>query len=125
MLPFNTSSFSNTLGATDLPVQRKALVAPFKEEFDRKPDDILQHIANFTHQSEEAGVIKDFQFMDEEHEPQSNIDMSDWTAAASWLTDPIRFTYGNILIDPSKATLNKFKQARDATRSTLKKFSVH
>jgi hypothetical protein len=36
MLPFNTSAFSNTLGAQDRAAQRKALVAPLKEDFDGK-----------------------------------------------------------------------------------------
>ncbi len=36
MLPYNTSSFSNTLDATDRPAQRKAVVAPFKEEEEAK-----------------------------------------------------------------------------------------
>jgi hypothetical protein len=47
MLPFNTSTFSNLLGASDRAAQRKALVAPFKDEFDGKSDDVLQHIADF------------------------------------------------------------------------------
>jgi hypothetical protein len=45
MLPFNTGAFSNTLGATDRAAERKALVAPLKEEFDGKAEDVLQHIA--------------------------------------------------------------------------------
>jgi hypothetical protein len=77
MLPFNTSSFSNTLGATDHAAQHKALVAPFKEDFDGKADDVLQHIAIFTHRCEESGVIEDFKFIEEEHLPPSNIDMPD------------------------------------------------
>jgi hypothetical protein len=77
MLPFNTSSFSNTLGASDCAAQRKALVAPFKEEFDGKPDDVLQHFALFKHRCEESGVIKDFKFIEEEHLPPSDVNMSD------------------------------------------------
>ncbi len=92
MLPFNTSSFSNTLGATDWAAQRKALVAPFKEEFDGKSDDVLQHIAIFTHRCEESRVIEDFRFIDEEHLPPSDIDMSDPKQWTSWLSDLHRFT---------------------------------
>jgi hypothetical protein len=33
MIPFNTSAFSNLLGASDRTVQRNALIIPFKEEF--------------------------------------------------------------------------------------------
>jgi hypothetical protein len=123
MLPFNTSSFSNTLGASDRAAQRKALVAPFKEEFEGKPEDVLQHIAIFTHRCEESGVIEDFKFIEEEHLPPSDIDMSDPKQRTSWLSDPRRFTYGNILLDSSKATLEKMQQARDDIRQALKKFS--
>jgi hypothetical protein len=45
MIPFNTSAFSNLLGASDRAMQRNALVVPFKEEFDGKFEDVLQHIA--------------------------------------------------------------------------------
>jgi hypothetical protein len=77
MIPFNTTSFSNTLGSSDRASQRKALVAAFKEEFDGKPEDVLQHIAIFTHRCEESGVIEDFNFIEKEHLPPSDIDMSD------------------------------------------------
>jgi hypothetical protein len=70
MLPFNTSAFSNTLGATDRAAQRKALVAPFKEDFEGKAEDVLQHIAAFTQRCEETGVIEDFKFIEEEHPPR-------------------------------------------------------
>ncbi len=39
LLPFNTSVFSNILGAPDRAAQRKAIVAPF-DEFDAKPEDV-------------------------------------------------------------------------------------
>jgi hypothetical protein len=124
MLPFNTSSFSNTLGAADRAAQRKALVASFKEEFDGKSEDVLQHIALFTHRCEESGVIEDFKFIQEEHLPPSDIDMSDPKQRTSWLSDPRRFTFGNILLDSSKATLEKMQQARDDIRTALKKFTT-
>jgi hypothetical protein len=37
LLPFNTSTFSNTLNADDRAAQRKALVAPFQDLFDANP----------------------------------------------------------------------------------------
>jgi hypothetical protein len=104
---FSTSAFSNTLGATDRAAQRKALVTPFKVEFDGKAEDVLQHVAAFTQRCEETGVIEDFQFIEEEHSPPSDVDMSDPKASIAWLSDPRRFTYSNILIDSSKATLQK------------------
>jgi hypothetical protein len=94
MLPFNTSAFSNTLGASDCTAQHKALVAPFKEEFDGKAEDVLQHIAVFNQRSRTA-----------------------------WLSDSRRFTYGNILLDSSNATLEKLQQGRDSIRSSLQKFT--
>jgi hypothetical protein len=123
MLLFNTSAFSNTLGATDRAAQHKALITPFKEEFDGKAEDVLQHIAAFTQRCEETRVIEDFQFIEEEHSPSSDVDMSDPKASIAWLSDPRRFTYGNILIDSSKATLQKLQQARDSIRSSLQKFT--
>jgi hypothetical protein len=76
MLPFNTSAFSNTLGAPDCATQRKALITPFKEEFDGKAEDVLQQIAVFNQHCEETGIIEDFNFIEEEHLPPSDIDMS-------------------------------------------------
>jgi hypothetical protein len=49
--------------------------------------------------------------------------MTDSKQKASWLKDPRRFTYGNILFDSSKATLEKLQQARDSIYSSLKKFA--
>jgi len=47
LLPFNTSAFSNVLGTADRAAQRKALVSS-SDEFDGKPEDVHQHIAQFT-----------------------------------------------------------------------------
>jgi hypothetical protein len=113
MLPFNTSALSNTLGTSDHAAQRKALVAPFKEEFDGKPEDVLHHIAVFTQHCEETGVIDDFSFIEEKHPPPPSVDMSHSKEKAARLVDPSHFTYGNILLDSSKATLEKLQQARD------------
>ncbi len=92
MLPFNTSAFSNTLGATNRAVQCKALVAPFKEDFDAKSDDVIQHIASFTHRCEETGVVEDFNFVLHENAPPSDVDMTDPKAKTSWLADSRCFT---------------------------------
>jgi hypothetical protein len=117
MLPFNTRSFSNTLGATERAAQCKALVSPFKEEFNGKSEDVLQH------RCEESGVIEDFKFLIKENLPPPDIDMSDPKEKTAWLSDVCRFTYGNILIDSSQATLEKIQQARDDICSSLQKFS--
>jgi hypothetical protein len=81
MLPFNTSAFSNTLGASDRAAQRKAIVAPFNE-FDAKSEDVIQHITQFTHRCEETGIMEDFNFIDFEKSPPSDVDLSDPTAKA-------------------------------------------
>jgi hypothetical protein len=61
MLPFNTSTFSNTLAASDQAAQCKAIITPFKEEFARIHD-VLQHIVTFYHSCLETGVIEDLCF---------------------------------------------------------------
>jgi hypothetical protein len=124
MPPFNTSSFSNTLGATNRAAQQKAFISPFKEEFDGKLEHVLQHIATFMHRCEESGVIENFKFLLQENQPPPDMDMSDQKEKAAWLSDNHRFTYGNILIDSSQATLEKIQQARDDIHSALKKFST-
>lgn len=124
MLPFNTSAFSNSLAASDRAAQRKAIVTPFKEEFDGNIDDVLQHIASFNHRCIETGVIEDFNFIDEENEPPSDIDMDDPKARIAWLSDSRRFTYGNLLIDSTNATIEKLQASRDTIRSNLMKFTT-
>jgi hypothetical protein len=76
-LPFNTSVFSNTLNAVDRSAQRKALVAPFKEEFDGNPANLLYFIAIFTQQCQETGVVQDFTYVEQENPPPSTFDMND------------------------------------------------
>jgi len=124
MLPFNTSAFSNTLGSSDRAAQRKALVAPFKEDFDGKPDDVLQHIALFNHRCEETGVTQDFSYIEHENPVPSTVDMTNPKEKAAWLADPDRFSYGNILIDSSSVTLEKLQATRDKIRTSLQKFST-
>jgi hypothetical protein len=104
--------FSNTLGATNRAAQRKALVAPLKEEFDGKPEDVLRHIADFNHCCKEVGVIEDFKVIIKENTPPSKLDLSDpidqatWHSdpdhQATWHSDPDHFVYRNVLIDSSQ-----------------------
>jgi hypothetical protein len=108
--------FSNTLSASDCATQRKALVALLKEEFDRKPKDVLQHIKAFHHHCKETCVVEDFKYIKEEHLPPSSIDLNDPAQFTAWLADPDRFTYGNILLDSSTATIEKMQQARNAIK---------
>jgi hypothetical protein len=84
----NDSAFSNILGASDHAAQHKAVVASFKEDFDGKPEDILQHIAVFTHCCEETVVIEVLNFIEKENDPPSHIDMSDPSNCTALLTDP-------------------------------------
>jgi hypothetical protein len=104
LLPFNTSAFTNQLNADDHPVQCKAIVAPFKEEFDGTSDNVLHFISLFTQCCRETGVVDELKFILQEHSPPSNVDMTDATARTAWLIDSRCFTYGNFLIDSSQAT---------------------
>jgi hypothetical protein len=124
LLPSNTSAFSNLLGASDHAAQRKALVALFKEEFDGSSDDVLQHIASFSTRCTKTGVIEDFNYIEKENDPPSDIDMDDPASKTSWLSNPRCFIYGNILIDAFTATIEKLQQARDKIRNSLQKFTT-
>jgi hypothetical protein len=123
MLPFTTSTFSNILGAPDCATQRKAIVAPFKEEFDGKSEDVL-YIADFSQCCEDTGIVKDFNFIEEEHLPPSNVDMTDSKAHTAWLSDTHCFTYGNILINSSTASIEKLQQINDSIHISLGKFTM-
>jgi hypothetical protein len=101
LLPFNTSTVSNLLVAPDQAAQGKALIAPFKEEFDGSPEDVLQHITSFNTHCVEPGVTEDFSYIEEVNEPPSDFDMNDSSPHTAWLSDLHHYTYGNILIDAS------------------------
>jgi hypothetical protein len=75
MPPYNTSSFSNILDAPDRAAQRKAVVTPFKDNFDGSIDNVMQHIGDFTHRCHETGMIEEFTFVDEENPPPDDVDM--------------------------------------------------
>jgi hypothetical protein len=122
MLPFNTSAFSNSLGSSNQAAQQKAIVAPF-DTFDAKPEDVMQHIVQFTQQCEETEIMEDFHFVESENSPPSDVDISDPKANAAWLQDPHQLNYGNILIDSSKADIHKVQAAWDLICNNLKKFS--
>jgi hypothetical protein len=119
LLPFNTSTFSNTLNAVDRAAQRKALVAPFPEKFDANPEDVLQFIETFTQRCKETGVVEEFNFIIKENLPPDDVDMDDTISRTAWLTDSHRFTQGNLLIDSFQASLENVKQARDSLLSDL------
>ena len=112
LLPFNTSAFSNVLGASDRAAQCKALVSPF-DEFDGKPEDVHQHIAQFTQCCVETGVVKDFSYIISENSPPSDVDLTDSIEKAAWILNPCRFTTGNFLLDASQATIEKVQAACD------------
>jgi hypothetical protein len=122
MLPFNTSAFSNLLGAPDRTAQQKALISPF-EEFDGKAEDVTQHISCFTQCCDETGVIEDFNFIISENSPPCDFDLSSPLEKAAWLSDSHHFTHGNFLIDASQATIEKVQAARDKIRTNLQQFT--
>jgi hypothetical protein len=51
--------YSDTLNSDDQPAKQKALVAPFKENFDGQLDNLHHFIALFTQQQQGTGVIGD------------------------------------------------------------------
>jgi len=122
LLPFNTSAFSNVLGTADRAAQRKALVSS-SDEFDGKPEDVHQHIAQFTQHCIKTGVIEDFLFIISENPAPSDVDLNDPIEKAAWLSDTRHFTTGNLLIDASQATVEKVQAAHDKIRGSLQKFS--
>jgi hypothetical protein len=67
--------------------------------------------------------MEDFNFVESENSPPSDVDLSDPKATAAWLQDPRRLNYGNILIDSSKADIHKVQATWDLIRNNLKKFS--
>jgi hypothetical protein len=119
LLPFNTSTFSNILNADDRAAQRKALVAPFQDLFDANHENVLQFTENFTQRCQETGVMADFDYIVQENQPPSDVDLTDKTSVAAWQTDPRRFTIKNLLIDSSEATFDNVKAARDTIRNNL------
>jgi hypothetical protein len=122
LLPFKTCAFSNILGASNRAAQRKALVSSF-DKFDGKPEDVHQHIAQFTQRCVETGVVKDFSFIIGENPPPSDVDLTDPIEKAAWTSDPPCFTTGNFLLDASQATIEKIQAAHDKIHSSLQKFS--
>jgi hypothetical protein len=123
-LPFDTSAFSNTLNAVDRSAQRKALVAPFKEEFDGNSANILHFIAIFTQWCQETGVVQDFTYVEHENSPPSTVDMNDSASRTAWLIDPHHFTFGNFLIDASQATVASIQQVCDNIQDYLSTLNV-
>jgi len=117
---FNTSTFSNKEGAADRTAQRKALVAKLHHEFDGELNKVQQHIADITHRCKECGIYNEFVYIIKENLPPSTLDLTDPKAKAQWDQDPDRFELGNLLDDPSKATLENVQQVHDIVRQTTK-----
>jgi len=83
---------------------------------------VLQLIATFNHCCIETSIIEEFNFIDRENPPPSNIDMDDDKEHLAWLSGPRHFTCGNLLIDSTNATLEKLQAAHDKIRNNLMKF---
>ncbi len=92
----NDSAFSNILGASDHAAQHKAVVVSFKEDFELKPEDILQHIVVFTHCCEETVIVIEVLTLLEKKMILSDIDMSDPSNFTAWLTNPWQFIHSNL-----------------------------
>ena len=106
---FNTSTFSYKENALD----RTALVAKLHHEFDGELNKVQQHITDITHRCKQCGIYNDFVYIIKENPPPSNLDLTDPKDQAQWEQDPDRFVLGNLLDDPSKATLENVQQVRD------------
>jgi len=72
----------------------------------------------------ETGVVEDFNFVIQENYPPSTVDMNDTSQKTTWLSDPDRFDYGNLLQDASQATLAKVLAARDSVQNTVNKLTA-
>jgi hypothetical protein len=116
------SIFSNKEGTTDHVAQRNALVAKLHHEFVGELNKVQQHIADITHRCKQCGIMNDFVYIIKENTPPSHVDMSDLKDKAQWDQDPNRFTLGNLLDDPSKATLENAQQVHDIVRQTTNSF---
>ena len=79
------------------------IVTPFKNDFDGSINNVMQHLADFTHCCHETGMIEEFNFIEEEHSPPEDFDMDDQKQCLAWISDSRRFTYGNLLIDSPKS----------------------
>jgi hypothetical protein len=116
---YNTSTFTNKEHATDRAAQRKALVAKLHHEFNGELNKVQQHIADITHRCKQCGIYNDFVYIIKENSPPSHLDLDDPKIQAQWEQDPDRFVLGNLLDDPSKATLENVQQVRNIIRKTV------
>ena len=117
---YNTSTFSNKEGASDRVSQRKAIVSKLHHEFNGEADLVQQHLADVTHRCEQCGITDDFNFAIKENPPPATLDMTDSKNQVFWETSPDRFELGNLLDDPSQATMTNVQAARDLVRKTVK-----
>jgi hypothetical protein len=102
---YNISTFSNKEGAPDHISQRKAIIAKLHFEFNGEPKMVQQHLAEISHRCEQCGITDDFNFIIKENPPPASLDLTDPKSRALWESDPDRYEIGNLLIDPSQATL--------------------
>jgi hypothetical protein len=111
---FNTSTFSYKENALD----RTALVAKLHHEFDGELNKVQQHIADITHCCKQCGIYNDFIYIIQENLPPSKLDLNDPKDKAQWEQSPDRFVLGNLLDDPSGATLENVQQVQNIVRRT-------
>ena len=117
---YNTSTFSNKEGAPDRVSQRKALVSKLHHEFNGEADLVQQHLADIAHRCEQCGITDDFNFAIKENPPPVTLDMTDPKTQLLWERSSDRFELGNLLDDPSQATMENMQAARDLVRKTVK-----
>jgi len=117
---YNTSTFSNKEGESDRVSQRKALVSKLHHAFDGETDLVQQHLADIFHRCEQCGIMDDFNFAIKENPPPADLDMSDPKNKIYWEQSSDRFELGNLLVDPSQATMANVQEARDLVRKVVK-----
>jgi len=115
---YNTSAFSNKENGTDRAAQRKALVTKLHHEFDGELNKVQQHIADITHRSKQCGIYNDFVYIIKENSPPNHLNLEYPKDLAQWEQSPDRFVLGNLLDDPSRATLENVQQVRDIVRKS-------
>jgi hypothetical protein len=116
---YKTSTFSNKESAANCTAQRKAVVAKLHHEFDGEINKVQQHIVDITHRCKQCGIYNDFVYIIKENSPPNHLDLTNPKIQAQWDQDPGRFELGNLLDDPSKATLENVQQVRDIIRNTM------
>ena len=96
------------------------LVSKLHHEFNGEADLVQQHLADIAHRCEQCGITDDFNFVIKENPPPDTLDMTDSKNQILWAHSPDRFKLGNLLDDPSQATMANVQAARDLVRKTVK-----